>query len=52
MNIQSAEEIQKHVDKYYEDDVIQPDKVKVLKQIIEKVHQEEKQHDYTSNFTT
>ena len=42
MNIQSVEEIQEHIDKYYDDDPVALDKVKILQQIIAKVHQGEK----------
>ena len=42
MKIQSVEEIQKHIDQYYEDDAIASDKVKILRQIIAKVNQREK----------
>jgi hypothetical protein len=37
MNIRSVSEIQKQIDKYYEDDAIQSDKVKILARIIAKV---------------
>ncbi len=51
MNIRSVEEIQEHIDKYYKDDVIASDKVKILQQIIEKVHQGENQNDHPAHYT-
>lgn len=38
MKIRSVEEIQEYIDRYYEDDAIALDKVKILRQMIAKVH--------------
>ena len=39
MNIRNVEEIQKHIDRYYEHDAISLDNIKILEQIIAKVRQ-------------
>jgi hypothetical protein len=38
MNIKRVDDIQKHVDRYYENDAVSSDKIRILERIIEKVH--------------